>query len=65
MDLTLPSLSATLRTGHGTGYPLPGEYDELLYKPDKLELTNHLKLTGQFNGLMSGNGKSDIFLFLS
>jgi hypothetical protein len=27
--LSSPSLSTTLRTSHGTGYPLPGGYDEL------------------------------------
>jgi len=29
MYLSSPSLTTTLRTGHGTGYPLPGGYDEL------------------------------------
>jgi hypothetical protein len=28
--LGLPSLTTTLRTVHGTGYPLPGGYDEFL-----------------------------------
>ncbi|MDD5265872.1 MAG: hypothetical protein PHO08_01920 [Methylococcales bacterium] len=28
MDLSLPSHTTTLRAGHGTGYPLPGGYNE-------------------------------------
>jgi hypothetical protein len=35
MDLSLPSHTTTLRAGHGTGYPLPGEYDELSYNLTK------------------------------
>ena len=49
MELSLPSHTTTLRTGHGTGYPLPGGYDEIEQNLTKVDPT--LK---RYGGMDSG-----------